>query len=488
MFYKWKESVLKKSLSSSSLLVFGFANIFGPQIFIMLAGLINISGIYGIWTLIICAFICFLIALVYSEITLSIPVAGVVLHSVNDALGRFPSFIVGWSQLLGNISFAAVCASAFGLFIGKPIIGAILILILITIMELRGITELGKIEIILVLFIISFFFIIFFSNFSTLPNIFENSFVPKTFNDFKRIFFGIGFFFLAFTGFEDTTTYSEEVKDIKKLPLIMFSLIFIISVIFISIYFLLISNINSNDALLLKNPLVFLGSKLFGNFSENLVIIVGISATVSSLITTLSTSARNVFSLAEKGFLPKKLYDLNSEKIPVYSILFSSLFVLFLVLLNKLTLLVYLANFLYFFIVIFVALSVIKLRKKRKFLERPFKIPLFPVIPLLLIFLMIVLVFFLELQSIAYGLIWFFIGFIVYMLKVVGKTRLKIAMAGGNILCSVLLLLLLFIIKELIPEINLLLSIFVYIVLGLYILFSLVLINKLLKNYRKSKH
>ncbi|MBN1502409.1 amino acid permease [Candidatus Woesearchaeota archaeon] len=451
MYYKGKSTILKKEFSPINLLFFGLGNILGPQIFIMLAGLIAIADIYGIFTLIICSLICYLIAMAYLELAMCMPVVGVVVNSVNDAFGAFTSFLVGWSQVFSNISFAAVCAIGFGMFLGKPLIGAIIIVIIVSILELKGISGIEKIDKLLVISMLGFFAVIFVANISNLSAITQLSFSFAEQSNLRKILLGMGFFFLAFTNFEDLTTYAEEMQDIKKLPRVMFSTVTIVSILFILIYLVLIGAIGSHSASL-EAPLEFLSSKVFGSISLYIITIIGMIASISSLMGSLSSSSRNIFSLAEIGFLPKKLRSITAQGIPINAIGLATLFALMIILSGGLELVIYLANFIYFFVTFFVCITVIKLRGKRKKLERPFKIPLFPIPPLVTAVAVISLMFFLEMQSIGLGLVWIFVGFIIYILRIVGEFRLKLAIFGATIITWVIIIIAFLILRESVPN------------------------------------
>ena len=276
---------------------------------------------------------------------------------------------------------------------------------------------------------------------------------------------------MAFTGFEDLANYSEESKDIKKLPRIMVSVILIVTIVFILLYLALLGNISSNDPLLFTDPFDYLARPIFSIYSKYVITAIGVAVTISSLISSLRTSARNVLSMSEKGFLPQQLYKVSANKIPRHAIIVACLLILSVILIGKLDIVIFLTNFLYFFMVFILALSVVKLREKRKSLERPYKIPLFPIVPLLLAYFLLMLVFFLDLHSLAYGIVWVFFGFILYMLRIVGEARLKTALIGGATMLIFLLFFLVLLLKEVRQE--LFQSIFPAIIFAFALLFIL---------------
>lgn len=451
MYYKGKASILKKEINSFNLLLFGLGNILGPQIFVMLTTLILLTGIYGIFSILLCSLISFFVAMIFSELSLSMPIAGLVINSVSDAFGGFMSFLIGWSQVLGNVTFAAFCAIGFGILVGYPYLGGVGILALVTLLEFTGVSKIEKVQNAFVIVILIFFVSIIALNFNNVTAITEISFLPFEINNLQKIFLGVGFFFLAFTGFEDLPSYSEELKNIKRLPSIMFLSIAIVSSIFILLYLLLIGSIN--DPLLLENPLLFLSQKVYGNLSGRVFLIVGILASVGSLMTTLSTISRNIFSMSEKRYLPKNLYEVTKNGTPFNAIVLSSIFIGIVILIRSVEILAYLANFVYFFMVFFVAWSLLRLRQKRKLLKRPFKVPFYPILPYLTALFMLALMFFLNVKSLAIGFIWLFFGFLLYMLRIVGENRVKLAAVGGNLIISVIIVFVLVVLHALYPDI-----------------------------------
>ncbi|MFH0876284.1 MAG: APC family permease [archaeon] len=451
MFYQGKKNLLEKKFSIKDLIFFGLGNILGPQIFLLLAGLVAITGVTGIFSLLSCMIICFLIAFVYLELSMSMPTTGFVIDSVTDAYGEFVSFIVAWSQLFGNIAFVSICAIGFGMFLGKPLVGAVLIIVVVAIMSLQGITELGRVQSLLLYAILLFLALIIGFNmpFVAVPS-FDGIF--GGIGSYTKVLFGIGFFFLAFTGFEDVTAYAAETKSIKRLPLAIFSVIGIISLLFILIYFVIIGFLGSGSEQLFSNPLIFLSERIFGKHAGIVFIIIGLLASFSSLIGSLKTCSRNVFSMSEKGFLPAQFAKLNKKGVPAYAVFFASVISVIIIFSGTLELIVYLSNFLYFFITIILAATLIKLREKRKLLARPYNAPLFPYLQYLTICVLIMLMFFLDLKSIAFGVIWLFFGFVIYMLRIVGEHRLKFALFGANMLTTFILAIIIYIFEEVFPE------------------------------------
>ena len=95
--------------------------------------------------------------------------------------------------------------------------------------------------------------------------------------------------------------------------------------------------------------------------------------------------------------------------------------------------------------------------------------------------------FFLNLKSIGLGFIWIFFGFILYMLRIVGKHRLKIAIIGANLLCCVFILLLIFLFEGIFPEIFPSIKFLIIFTLVMFIVFSLRLLIEVITPSRKEE-
>jgi hypothetical protein len=81
---------------------------------------------------------------------------------------------------------------------------------------------------------------------------------------------------------------------------------------------------------------------------------------------------------------------------------------------------------------VFVNLSLIKLRKEKPNLYRPFKVPLYPLTPILGIVTSLLLIFFLETGTLLIGLELFIFGIIAYYIRMVGYDRICLATGGMN--------------------------------------------------------
>lgn len=82
---------------------------------------------------------------------------------------------------------------------------------------------------------------------------------------------------------------------------------------------------------------------------------------------------------------------------------------------------------------VFVNLSLIKLRREKPNLYRPFKVPLYPLMPILGIGTSLLLIAFLEPSTLFIGVELFIFGLIAYYIRMVGYYRICFAAGGMNL-------------------------------------------------------
>lgn len=118
--------------------------------------------------------------------------------------------------------------------------------------------------------------------------------------------------------------------------------------------------------------------------------------------------------------------------------LFSALIAVLFVASRSIEFITYLSTFGYTFAFSLVSSSLFILRKKRRYLERPFKIPYYKFFTLVGFVLPLFLIPFLERSAIFIGVVWMIVGFFVYCLHALGVDRFRMAFGGINIFICIL--------------------------------------------------
>jgi len=409
------EREFKNKLSLFDAVILGVGSTIGAGIFVLLSSGFNIAGPAVIVAFALNALIAFIIAGNYAEAATFNPVNGGGFSFVEEAYGK-KALILGWIIWLGNASYASLCAIGFAKYFSflLPInetIVSVLVLFLFTIINLIGSKKVALIMkplTISLLLLLIFGAIFLFSN----P---QDGFV--NFNNF--IPFGVlsiipatSLLFVCFTGFEAITTISAEIKRPRRnIPRALFYTIVIVSIIYLLIVFAIIYSVNINDLEGSENAL--LKAVKFWPPMMGVIIICASIAVLSSLNVALMAASRNVYALSRDKFLPASLSSINSKfETPHKAIIITFIISLFLVLSNQLALVASITNLSYMIIVSSVGLAVLKLRKFKDKIS--YKLPFHPLGPILCIILPLILIPFLEFNSIIIFAVWTIIGFIVY--------------------------------------------------------------------------
>ncbi|MEM3011420.1 MAG: amino acid permease, partial [Candidatus Bathyarchaeia archaeon] len=173
--------------------------------------------------------------------------------------------------------------------------------------------------------------------------------------------------------------------------------------------------------------------------------VAGVIAALSSVNTSIMAYSRVAYALARDGYFPKCLFTLHKRfSTPSLAILFGSVFTVAFAATGIVNFVTYATDFGFIIGFIFVNLSLIKLRKDKPHLSRPFKVPFYPLTPVLGIITSLFLLFFLELGTILIGIALFIFGLIAYYIRMVGYYKICLAMGGMNLSVSVFFLLLIY--------------------------------------------
>ena len=178
--------------------------------------------------------------------------------------------------------------------------------------------------------------------------------------------------------------------------------------------------------------------------------IAGMVASLSALGTSLMVQSSIARGMSRDGYLPKVLLSIHRRfGTPYVAIITGSLFIMILSGIGAVPFLGYAASFGSLIVFAFVNLSLIKLRKKKPYMERPFKTPLYPFTPIAGIILSIALLVSPMLLGEEPAIVAFIssagltaLVLMAYYLRMIGLHRLQIAIGGAVLGIGVSLVLL----------------------------------------------
>jgi len=246
---------------------------------------------------------------------------------------------------------------------------------------------------------------------------------PQNFSQFSPnglsgILEGAGFIFFAYLGFGRIATLGEEVKNPERnMPLS----VLIALVVSIAIYILTgftATGLQSYRILSQSGSPIAEAAKATGNFTLVAAVSLGaLIATASVLLTNLIGSSRVAFAMARNGQLPKSIAKVSSRfGTPYLSVLAMGALLTVLAFTLDLRETAAITSFAILSVHLTVNLSAIRLRKKMPSSTK-FRVPLYPIIPLLGFFSCIILMFSLPQESWIVAAIVVAVSAILYLLR-----------------------------------------------------------------------
>ncbi|MEK6936989.1 MAG: amino acid permease [Nanoarchaeota archaeon] len=380
MKHHHKKLTLRRDLNLYQAIACGVGIIVGAGIYVLLGSAAGVAG-NAVWiSFVISAFLALFTGFSYAELSSIFPKDGSEYVYVEKTFNKKLAFLIGYSTLLGGaISGAAVSLGFSGYFNALfntsylvPV--AVSLLILMAIINLRGIKESANLNILLTsIEVIGLIFVIAVSlRFFGSVNYFE---AP---NGIPGILSASSLIFFAYIGFESLVKLSEETKNAKKIiPLALISSIFIATILYILVSLSAVSVLGYQALSESKAPLADVISAAVGeDFSLLLTIIALISTATTTLLIIMAVS-RVLYGLGEEIKLLNIFTKVSKKsRSPYLAILTILILALIFVLIGKIETVASITNFTIYLTFFFVNLSLLRLRYQKPKLKRKFKAPL----------------------------------------------------------------------------------------------------------------
>ena len=256
-------------------------------------------------------------------------------------------------------------------------------------------------------------------------------FIPKntgTFGEFglSGVLRGAGVVFFVFIGFDIVATMAQETKNPQRnMPIGILGSLLVCTVLFILFGYVMTGLANytefKNSAAPVAVAIAHTPYKWLG-IAVLLAILIGYT---SVILVDLLGQSRVFYSMSKDGLLPKVFSELHPKfntpyKSNIVLCIFISLFA-GLVPISVVGEMTSIGTLLAF---VMVCLGILILRKKQPNLERPFRTPFVPVVPILGIITCVVMMVSLPFDTWLRLFVWLFIGFIIYFFY--GKKRSKL--------------------------------------------------------------
>jgi basic amino acid/polyamine antiporter, APA family len=445
--------VLKRVLKPFDLMMLGVGGIIGTGIFV-LSGVA--AGLYAGNALpvsfIIAGTVCLFAALCYAEFSTMVPVAGSAYTYSYTALGEIWAWIIGWTLILeyglavsavaigwsgylsslltiAGIHLPAFLVQPWGVNGGLLNLPAVLIVLILTLMLVRGTKESVRINTVIVIIKIAVILLfILLSATAINPGNWEPYMPP---GGWAGVFSGAAVVFFAFIGFDAVVTAAEEIENPQKsLPIGLIGSLAVCVVLYIIVGIVLTGVVPFAELArpeAIDAPIAYALNSIGISWGAVIVSVGALAGMTSVMLVMLFGQSRIFFAMSRDGLLPSFFSAVHPvTHTPAKSILCIGIITAGVAGLFPLTTVAELVNMGTLVAFSIVALGVLVLRYRQPELKRPFRCPLVPYVPVLCIGACSFLI--TNLKPVAHLMfaVWLCIGLGVYFLYGAGNSQNRI--------------------------------------------------------------
>ena len=293
----------------------------------------------------------------------------------------------------------------------------IILVIIFTAINIKGIKEAGTAQTLLtsILLVIIFLFVGAGLAHGFRSNAFE-PFMPK---GPLSMIVAIAFIFETYLGVEAIAAAQAEIKEPEKtIPRAMILCSLILIIVYCLVVYVTVGILSPDVLSKSPTPLNLVAEKTMGSAGVILLTTAGLFAALTSLNSTIIASSRAAYAMSQNGHFPKTLRKVHEHyKTPYVAIISGSILIIFFSIIDNLEFVVYSINFGFLIGFSLVNLSLIKLRRSKPYLNRPFKTPLYPLMPIIGIITSLMLLAFFDIKPLVFGITWGLLGLMIYFFK-----------------------------------------------------------------------
>ncbi len=377
---------LSRDLGLTSALAIGIGTMIAAGIFTLSGLAIRNVGSAAILSFLLAAVVATFTALTYCEFVSIYPRTGEGYLYARKTFSPPLAYFVGWALFLGYASscafYIASLSSYFNEFIWHSPIEAlfgILMLIGLTLLNIKGTKESGKFQIWVtaakVVLLIWFIF-------GGLSFVEIDEVMERFSTDIVQIGSTAALVFITFFGFSAIAASAGEVKNpVKTIPKAIFISMGVVTLLYtLVVLVVLFAGLTEYTEASMGEA-----AKKFLGYIGGYVIIAGaIFSMISASNASIMAGSRVMLSMSQLGHMPKEVGIINTRtRTPIISVLLVGGAILVFSIVLPLEDLSYFANTVLLLALILVNSALIMHRRKFPDMERPFKVPLVPLLPAL---------------------------------------------------------------------------------------------------------
>ena len=443
------EKGLKRTLGAVNLVALGIGAIIGAGLFVRTAAAsAEAAGPAVTMSFVIAAIGCTFAGLCYAEFAAMIPIAGSAYTYAYATMGEFMAWIIGWALVLEYALGAVTVSIAWSEYLNKlvgeripfewchsPLEGgilnlpAIVILLLLTLLLIKGTEESAYVNSIIVFIKVAIVLIFIAVGFQFInPANHTPYMIPQSAPNhlawnkwgYGGVLGGAAIVFFAFIGFDAVSTAAQEAKNpARDMPIGILGSLAVCTILYVLFSYVLtgVANYTEFANAGKEAPIIWtIANKMPGYGWMGTAINVAILAGFSSVILVMLLGQSRVFySMSNDGLIPKVFSDLHPKfRTPSKSnwILFAFSGILAALLPGSMA--GDLTSFGTLLAFVLVSLGVWLLRRSAPNQPRPFRTPLVPLVPILGALVCFSMIIALDKYTLLTALAWMGLGLFIY--------------------------------------------------------------------------
>jgi amino acid transporter/nucleotide-binding universal stress UspA family protein len=390
---------LKRQLNLLHVIMLGTAGTIAAEIFVLTGHAAGIAGPDAVLAIIIGGVLSLSIALNYCELATTYPVTGGAMTYVKEGFGNnLLMFLVGSLDGLSSTFYAALSAVgfAFSLRVFLPFIPiipvALAVIVFVGVLHIRGITQVGNLQIAMGAFLLVVFtlYVVLgltrpegFSReiFVSGRVLFENQ---SIWANLGRMLTTVALIYNAYVGFEVIADDAEEIKKPNRyIPIGILVSLGMTTLVYTLVSLVTIGVIPYTALAGSETALTDAAQVFWPRVGVPLMAAAGIIATLTSVNSAMLSATREAFTLSRDQVWPRMLSRLSRWRTPYVSIFLIIGISALVTVIGLVDFLSFISSAGYMFVLFWASLAMIQLRKKYPDIERPFKVPFYPLTPIL---------------------------------------------------------------------------------------------------------
>jgi amino acid transporter len=404
------EACLKRELNLVQTLLLGVGTAIGGVMFAIMGRATDAAGPSIVLTFLIGAFFALLMGMSYAELGSTVPgAAGGAIAFVGRAFGKkTPTFLAGWFSWIGSVTDCAIGSVVFAFSVNyfvrwlDPFLLAVITIVVFALINFRGTRSMGIAQFgltVVLIFTLCFFIAGSSLNFSL--DRFE-PFFPK---GITPTLFMVSFIFPTYAGYESITQLSEEIRVAgKTVPRALLLTLIVVTLLFTGTVVAMIGGAPREVYINSPTPLQDAANYFIGPVGGAVVSIGAIVATLSTINGAMAGGTRIAFALSRNDFLPSAFKKIHPRyRSPFTALALTTILAILFVLTRGVDFIVYAITLGYSVTAIMVILALLRLRKTEPHLYHPFKVPLYPYVPIAGIIVLCFMITTLSWESLALG-------------------------------------------------------------------------------------